>query len=118
VEGASRLMLLPPERAERWQEMLASAEKREQLAQDMRATTAGVVMQSKVMVDDSGAVVATEESMKTPPTSANMITAEIVDQAKIDDRRMQFSLRLVRGGETNLEYLTFGLTGTGWKSIE
>jgi hypothetical protein len=118
VDGATGLMLFPPEQVAKWNELLGAPEQRQRLAEEMIAETAGVVMQSVAKADENGAVLETSQSPKTPEAPADVATAEIVDKTGLDERRVQFALRITRGTTTNLEQLQFGLTPTGWKAID
>lgn len=118
VEGATRLMLLSPERAALWNQLLASPEQREKLVREMIEGTAGVVIASSVRVDEDGAASAAVESKRFPEPSDRPPTVEIIDKATFDERRIQFSIRIVHGSQTNTEHLVFGMTQTGWKGID
>jgi RNA polymerase sigma factor (sigma-70 family) len=117
VDGAASLMLLPPDRAEKWNQILASPKDREQFAQEMVAATMGVVMHSAVKVDDQGNVVESSASAKVPDAPESTTTVELLEKASLDERRMQLSIAIIRGGITNIEHATFGLGQTGWKCL-
>ncbi len=118
VDGASSLMLLSPEKAQQWSEILSIPEQRQELSQEMVAQMSGVVRQSVVRIDAQGVASAPEESLKIPEAPANQATVEITERATLDERRIQLVLHIVRGHQTNTEHLTFGLTRTGWKEIQ
>jgi len=115
VDGATSLMLFSPKMAEELSEALASPEFRERFAQEMVETTQGVIMESSVRIHPDQ----TQEhrEAKRFPEGPAAATVEILKKTKIDERRVQFSLRFIRGHDTRIESAIFGLTSSGWKEI-
>jgi RNA polymerase sigma factor (sigma-70 family) len=116
VEGAEDLLLLSPEQAEKWREMLATPGARDQMAREMSASARGAVMESAAEKAADGSIVGTTERVKELDGS-EPVQFEITKKTQLDERRVQVEARFIRGNAAQSDTMTFGLTAGGWKGI-
>jgi RNA polymerase sigma factor (sigma-70 family) len=117
IDGLTSLMLFPPALADKWNELLASPEQRENLAQEMAEAAQGVVMESAVEINEDQSASEPRVTKKWPENPQGIATVEVLEKLRIDDHRIRFSLKIVRGSDTKTDTPMLGLTSTGWKLL-
>ena len=111
VDQMSRLIVLPPKDVDEWNASLASPEKRAELVQSLVEDMQGVTLSSGWDGKEL------HEDKIWPKDRDAEATISIQEKSVIDERRVQFQLKIVRGAQTRVDTFMFGLTSSGWKEI-
>ncbi|MDB6036606.1 MAG: hypothetical protein JWM99_447 [Verrucomicrobiales bacterium] len=111
LDQISDLIVLPPKDVDEWNASLASSEKRTELVQSLIEDMQGVTISSGWDGKELH-----EDKIWPKDRDAEAIIS-IQEKSVIDDRRVQFQVKIVRGAQTRVDTFMFGLTSSGWKEI-
>jgi hypothetical protein len=118
LSSAVSLVLIPPTRAEKMLNVLASDDQRHALAEQMRNGLFGAVISEKVERSDANH--STSEPVIEevwPDNPSGDLTIELLEKQQLDNRRVSVRVRFTRGAEVKTEDYVFGHTSSGWKQI-
>jgi hypothetical protein len=111
VDQMSSLVVLPPKDVDEWNATLSSPGKRSELVQSLVEDMQGVTLSTGW---DGQEV---HEAKNWPKDRSAEAIVSVQEKSVIDERRIQFQLKIVRGAETRVDTFMFGLTSSGWKEI-
>lgn len=111
VDEMSNLIVLPPKDVDEWNAALASPEKRTELVQSLIEDMQGVTLSSGWDGKEL------HEDKIWPKDRDAEATISIQEKSVIDERRVQFQVKILRGAQTRVDTFMFGLTSSGWKEI-
>jgi RNA polymerase sigma factor (sigma-70 family) len=111
VDRLSGLLLLPPKDVEEWNRTLASPVERKELIQGLVEEMQGAMLSSGW---DGQEV---HESKSWPKDRQADAVVSVTEKSVIDERRVQFQVKIARGAQSRIDSCEFGLTAGGWKEI-
>jgi len=117
LAGFFGMMLFPPEAIDELARILSSEDQREKLSKQLRAMALGATLQSEIEVLDDGSSSEPRHTLSQPGDPQSPAMIEVLEMERLDDRRIQFAVKLHRGSTVRTDALAFGLTSSGWKQI-
>jgi RNA polymerase sigma factor (sigma-70 family) len=111
IDRLSRLLLLPPKDVEEWNRTLSSPAERKELIQGLVEEMQGAVLSSGWDGQEA------HESKSWPKDRQADAVVSVQEKSVIDERRVQFQVKIAHGAQSRIDSCEFGLTAGGWKEI-